>query len=153
VQIEVFDPAMCCSTGVCGPSVDPALSTFAADLDRLASSGVAVRRFNLGQEPVAFAQNDLVRELLTTGGEGALPIVMVEGAVQSSGRYPTLSELSAWAAVSMPTASSIEFVGDDSASDACCSPASSVDSESGSCCATTQPVSMGQRSSDATARC
>jgi len=23
--IEIFDPAMCCSSGVCGPSVDPKL--------------------------------------------------------------------------------------------------------------------------------
>ncbi len=30
--IEVFDPAMCCSTGVCGPQVDPDLARFAADL-------------------------------------------------------------------------------------------------------------------------
>ena len=153
MQIEVFDPAMCCSTGVCGPSVDPALSTFAADLDRLASSGVTVRRFNLGQEPTAFVENGDVRELLTTGGESALPIVIVEGAVQSSGRYPTLSELSTWAAVSVPVASSIEFVESDSASDACCSPAATDGSESGACCATAQPVSMGQRSADATACC
>ena len=24
-KIEIFDPAMCCSTGVCGPGVDPEL--------------------------------------------------------------------------------------------------------------------------------
>ena len=24
-KLEIFDPAMCCSTGVCGPSVDPEL--------------------------------------------------------------------------------------------------------------------------------
>ncbi len=153
MQIDVFDPAMCCSTGVCGPSVDPALSTFAADLDRLASSGVAVRRFNLGQEPTAFVENSDVRELLTTGGESALPIVIVEGAVQSSGRYPTLDELSTWAAVSVPVASAIEFVVSDSASDACCAPTGIVESEASACCTPAQPLSMGQRSPDATACC
>ena len=49
--IEVFDPAMCCSTGVCVPSVDPALARFAADLDWLGGQGVSVERFNLAQQP------------------------------------------------------------------------------------------------------
>ena len=30
--MRVFDPAMCCSTGVCGPSTDSILVRFAADL-------------------------------------------------------------------------------------------------------------------------
>ena len=29
-KIEIFDPAMCCSTGVCGPSVNPELIRVAA---------------------------------------------------------------------------------------------------------------------------
>lgn len=53
--VRIFDPAMCCSTGVCGPSVDPKLVRFSADLDWLKSQGVAVERFNLSQEPAAFA--------------------------------------------------------------------------------------------------
>lgn len=94
--IEVFDPPMCCSTGVCGPSVDPALATFAADLGWLADQGVAVERHNLSQEPKAFAENVLVRELLSERGEDALPTVLVDGALSSSGRYPSRSELAAW---------------------------------------------------------
>ena len=54
-KLEVYDPAMCCSTGVCGPEVDPVLVTFAADLKWVAEQGVIVQRFNLGQEPQAFA--------------------------------------------------------------------------------------------------
>ena len=54
MRLEVFDPAMCCSTGVCGPSPNPALAPFAADLDWVAAQGVGVRRYNLGQEPGAF---------------------------------------------------------------------------------------------------
>ena len=46
-KLQVFDPAMCCSTGVCGPSVDPALAHFASDLEALKSAGVVVERFNL----------------------------------------------------------------------------------------------------------
>lgn len=46
-SVKVFDPAMCCSTGVCGPTVDPEFARFAADPDWLAGQGVAVERFNL----------------------------------------------------------------------------------------------------------
>lgn len=95
--VEVFDPPMCCSTGVCGPSVDPALAAFAADLGWLAEQGVAVERHNLSQEPKAFAEEDLVRELLVERGDEALPAVVVDGALRSSGRYPSRAELAAWA--------------------------------------------------------
>ena len=95
--VEVFDPPMCCSTGVCGPSVDPALAAFAADLGWLAQQGVVVERHNLSQEPKAFADQDLVRELLAERGDEALPAVVVDGALRSSGRYPSRAELTAWA--------------------------------------------------------
>ena len=29
-KVEIFDPAMCCSTGVCGPGVDPELTRVAS---------------------------------------------------------------------------------------------------------------------------
>ena len=58
MKLEVFDPAMCCSTGVCGPSVPPALARFAGDLEWLAGKGVEVRRYNLTHEPQAFVASD-----------------------------------------------------------------------------------------------
>jgi len=95
--VKVFDPPMCCSTGVCGPSVDPALAAFAADLGWLAEQGVAVERHNLSQEPKAFADEELVRELLAERDDEALPAVLVDGVLRSSGRYPSRAELAAWA--------------------------------------------------------
>jgi hypothetical protein len=94
--VEVFDPPMCCSTGVCGPSVDPALAAFAADLGWLAEHGAVVARRNLAQEPQAFAGSDLVRTLLAERGDDALPAVVVDGRLASSGRYPSRQELAAW---------------------------------------------------------
>ena len=94
--VEVFDPPMCCSTGVCGPSVDPALAAFAADLGWLAEHGAVVARRNLAQEPQAFASSDLVRSLLAERGDDALPAVVVDGRLASSGRYPSRQELAAW---------------------------------------------------------
>ena len=98
-KITVFDPAMCCPTGVCGVDVDQALVNFAADLDWLKSQGVPVARFNLGQQPQAFAENPSIRQLLQTRGDKALPAVLVEGELKSSGRYPSRDELARWAGI------------------------------------------------------
>ena len=72
MKVLVFDPAMCCSTGICGPSVDPKLVRFAADLDWLKSQGASVERFNLSQQPAAFAGDAAVKNALETKGEAAL---------------------------------------------------------------------------------
>lgn len=103
--VQVFDPAMCCSTGVCGPSVDPQLVRFAADLDWLKTQGVVVERFNLAQEPCAFAENSAVKDALEVTGEAALPLVEVDGQVKSRGVYPSRDELARWAGVGAPAAS------------------------------------------------
>ena len=94
--VKVYDPPMCCSTGVCGPSVDPELVRFAADLEWLGSRGVAVERFNPTQTPEAFAEDEAVRSLLMSEGQAALPLVMVDGEVMASGAYPARSELAAF---------------------------------------------------------
>jgi AhpD family alkylhydroperoxidase len=94
--IQIYDPPMCCPTGVCGPEVDSALVRFAADLRWLAEQGVTVERFNLAQTPIAFAENEVVRATLTEKGEAALPLILVDGKVAVSGNYPTREELAGW---------------------------------------------------------
>jgi AhpD family alkylhydroperoxidase len=100
--VKVFDPAMCCSTGVCGPSIDPALVRFAADLDWLAGQGASVERFNLAQQPGAFAERDLVSAALREKGEQCLPLVLADGQVVSEGGYPSRAELAGWAGIEQP---------------------------------------------------
>ncbi len=90
--LDVYDPAMCCSTGVCGPETDPVLAAFAADLQWMAGQGVAVRRYNLAQEPQAFAANPaVVREM--EAGIDRLPVLVVDGRVAMTGIYPTRDQL------------------------------------------------------------
>lgn len=103
--VRVFDPAMCCSTGICGPTVDPKLVRFAADLDWLQGQGVAVERFNLAQQPAAFAADVDVRRELEAKGEDALPLVKVDGTVRGVGIYPTRAALAEWTGVAAPTPS------------------------------------------------
>jgi hypothetical protein len=64
MKIQVLDPPMCCSTGVCGPSVDPELLRFAADIDWLKRQGVDVERNNLSQQPALLANKPIVMETL-----------------------------------------------------------------------------------------
>jgi AhpD family alkylhydroperoxidase len=94
--VQVFDPAMCCSTGVCGPNVDPVLPRFAADLEWLKAQGVATERYNLAQQPAAFAGNEAVRTELTERGVESLPLVLVDERIVSRGEYPTREQLAEW---------------------------------------------------------
>ncbi len=103
--IQVFDPPMCCSTGVCGPEVDPVLPRFAADLEWLASHGVEVQRFNLTQQPQAFAENQLVIQALKQVGNEVLPMILADGVVACQGRYPSREELAKMAGVASTTES------------------------------------------------
>lgn len=84
---------MCCSTGVCGPAVDPALVRFAADIEWLKQQGIEVGRCNLTQQPRAFAANPLVTETIKQQGMGCLPLVLVEGQIAFSAAYPTRRQL------------------------------------------------------------
>jgi hypothetical protein len=92
-QIDVFDPPMCCTSGVCGANVDPLLAAFAADVDWLRSQGVSVSRYNLAQDPQAFVVHPLVSDLLRREGDGCLPLVLAGGEVIGHGAYPRREEL------------------------------------------------------------
>ena len=99
VKLQVFDPAMCCSTGVCGPSVDPALPRFAADLEWVKSKNVAVERYNLAQEVGAFTGNPVVKSTLNREGTKCLPLLLADGVIVAQGAYPTREELAHFAGV------------------------------------------------------
>ncbi|WP_010584588.1 arsenite efflux transporter metallochaperone ArsD [Schlesneria paludicola] len=95
-SIQVFDKPMCCSTGVCGPQVDPVLPRFAADLDWLRSQGVSVDRFNLAQQADAFVKNAAVQELLTKKGIDCLPLTFVDGQIVAESEYPSREKFIEW---------------------------------------------------------
>lgn len=94
--IQVYDPAMCCSTGICGTAIDPALVRFAALLKQLSAAGVQVQRHNLGQRPLEFVLNRTVKALLETEGTQALPVIFIDGTMQMKGHYPTEAECEEW---------------------------------------------------------
>ncbi len=95
--IQVFDPALCCNTGVCGVDVDQHLVTFAADVDWAKQQGAQIERFNLSQQPMAFAENAIVKGLLERTGQTVLPVTLVDGQLALAGRYPSRDDLVRWA--------------------------------------------------------
>lgn len=96
-SIQIFDPALCCNTGVCGVDTDEQLVKFAADMDWARKGGAAIERFNLAQQPLVFAQNATVKAFLERSGQEALPLILVDGEVALAGRYPSRQELARWA--------------------------------------------------------
>lgn len=94
--LQVFDKPLCCSSGVCGTDVDPALVAFSADLQWLDRQGVQVQRINPAHQPDLFAANELVRAELKKHGNGCLPLIVVNNAVVSHGVYPSRTQLAGW---------------------------------------------------------
>lgn len=127
-NVTVYDPAMCCSTGICGAEVDQKLVDFAADLDWLKTMGVAVTRINLSQEPAAFAANDKVRSVLASAGVDGLPVIMIEEQLHSSGLYPNRGELAEMAGVAYKAPAA------KGADTGCCGGAAKSDEKSTGCC-------------------
>lgn len=93
MKIQIFDPPMCCSTGICGPGVDPALVTFSADLDWIKRQGIEVERYNLSQQTQAFVSNPTVAAALKKDGNECLPLILVDGNVASQGSYLSREKL------------------------------------------------------------
>jgi hypothetical protein len=95
MKIEIYDPAMCCSTGVCGPSVDPELVRIQEALRQIQKQApeVKIERYGLSADPQAFVANTAVAELLKKEGPQCLPLAFVDGMIISKGRYPSNGQL------------------------------------------------------------
>ena len=119
-KIQIFDPALCCSSGVCGTDVDQKLVNFSADVDWAKQQGLAIERFNLAQQPMAFVENAAVKALLERSGESALPVTLVDGEVAFAGRYPARADLTRW------LGDTTQATPDQATKDSCCS--------GGACC-------------------
>ena len=92
-KIEIFDPAMCCATGVCGPSVDPELIRIATVVHNLQTKGYEIKRYNLANDPDSFANHTVISQLLMEKGPDILPITLVNGNVEKERVYLTNEEL------------------------------------------------------------
>src|SRR5512144_147373 len=97
--VEIFDPPLCCPTGICGPTVDPALLDAQEAILRVQSEfdgRVRVERYALGQQPGKFMQQPEVVARLKAQGVAALPITVIGGRAVKEKTYPAYAELRAW---------------------------------------------------------
>ncbi|WP_086981292.1 arsenite efflux transporter metallochaperone ArsD [Vibrio aphrogenes] len=94
--LEIYDPALCCSSGVCGVDADQVLIQFSADIDWLKQQGIEVKRFNLAQEPMAFANQAVIKDFLQQQGADKLPAILLGGQIKMSNQYPSRQELATW---------------------------------------------------------
>jgi hypothetical protein len=95
-KVEIFDPAMCCSTGVCGPSVDPELTRVASAVYSLEQKGFNIKRYQLTNDPDKFAENDEINRVFREKGPDALPVVLLNDQVVKVGGYPSNEEFAEW---------------------------------------------------------
>jgi len=123
-KIEIFDPAMCCSTGLCGVGVDPELLRVATTINTLTKKGVTVIRYGLSSEPQAFVDNKKVNEYLMKDEVEVLPITVVDGEVVKTKKYPTDEEFAKWAGLSTEEIATVPAP--KKKDDCCC--------DSGGCC-------------------
>lgn len=92
-KLTIFEPAMCCETGLCGVGVDPELLRISTITNTLKMQGVEVERYNLSSAPNAFVQNIQIKEILNKEGIKVLPVTMVNDKIIKKSSYPTNDEL------------------------------------------------------------
>lgn len=91
-KMQIFEPAMCCSTGLCGVGVDKELLRISTVLNTMKKNGVDVDRYNLSNAPQEFINNKVVNQFLKEQGVDLLPVIVLDGDIVIAGRYPTNEE-------------------------------------------------------------
>ena len=91
-KMIIFEPAMCCPTGVCGPSVDPELLRISTVINNLKNKGILVERYNLTSNTQMFIENKVINKVLIKDGVEMLPVTMVDDVIVKTKAYPTDEE-------------------------------------------------------------
>jgi hypothetical protein len=95
IQIEIFDPPMCCPTGLCGPDIDPALLDINEAILKIKKEfdgKVSIERYLLSQQGQKFMQQPEVMKRLQIHGVEILPLTLVDGKVVKEKEYPSYEE-------------------------------------------------------------
>lgn len=95
-KLEIYDPAMCCPTGLCGVNVDPELIRISLVIDNLKKKGIAVDRFNLKDHPQIFVDNKVINDRLMKEAVDVLPIITLDGEIVMTQKYPSNKQIAEW---------------------------------------------------------
>ncbi|SEN41287.1 arsenite efflux transporter metallochaperone ArsD [Cryobacterium luteum] len=104
VAIRIYEPALCCDTGVCGVDVDQSLVEVTASVRSLQEQGADIQRHNLATDPLAFTTDETVRAFMHVVGSTGLPLTVVDGVTVATGSYPSKAQLLAFAGLAAPAA-------------------------------------------------
>jgi hypothetical protein len=91
--VELFDPPLCCPTGLCGPTLDQTLLDVNELVLALKAEGVEVERYQMASHPHVFVKHPDVMRLVRERGMEAFPITVIDGQIIKVGTYPTRDEI------------------------------------------------------------
>lgn len=94
--LQIFESAMCCDTGLCGPSLDPELFRISTVLSTLKKQGINLVRYNLSNAPQEFVNNKVVNKFIMQSGVEELPLTLLDGQIVKTKAYPTNQEICLW---------------------------------------------------------
>ena len=100
--IRIYEPALCCDTGVCGVDLDQSLVEVTASVRSLQDLGADIQRHNLATDPLAFTTDETVRAFMHVVGSTGLPLTVVDGVTVATGAYPSKTQLLAFAGLVGP---------------------------------------------------
>ncbi|WP_066645979.1 MULTISPECIES: arsenite efflux transporter metallochaperone ArsD [Christensenella] len=126
-KMQIFEPAMCCETGLCGVSIDPELLRISTVVNTLKGNGIDIERFNLNSAPMEFVTNEVINKYINEQGPEGLPAVLLDGEIIMTGKYPTNEEFTKL--LDLPEGLLKELDKEESGGCCCCG-----GDDNGSCC-------------------
>jgi len=118
-KLMIYEPAMCCATGVCGPSVDPELLRISVIINKIKANGGQVKRVNLTDNPMVFVTETQINELLNIKGIEVLPITTLNNEVIKTGAYLSDEEMLSYLEIEIENEKN-PFVMNTGGADGCC---------------------------------
>jgi len=100
-KVIIYDPALCCPTGLCGVNIDPELMRIAVVVETLKRKGIIIERYNLRDNPQVYVDNKVINEFLMKEGAEKLPVTTVDGEIVITGSYPTNQQIAEWLGISL----------------------------------------------------
>lgn len=99
-KIVIYDPALCCPTGLCGVNIDPELMRIAVVVETLKKKGIKVERYNLRDNPQVYVDNKAINDFLMKEGAEKLPVTTVDGVIEITASYPSNTQIAEWLGIS-----------------------------------------------------
>lgn len=90
--ISIYEPPLCCSTGVCGPEPDKVLIDFQNTINALTKHGYEIKRYAINQQPLAFTKSDAIKNIIKEKGISVLPVTIIYDEIFKTEAYPTIED-------------------------------------------------------------